>query len=186
MLKVGQRPQLIKQMKHNLSFVSDEKINNRILTKYRLYEYLTPCDPDNIAILQDIINEWSDYTNKLYETTKYEYNPIENYDRIESATDNEVENSSASGNSNSTLKSAGMESNNMADTNKTESDSSANSNRNNNKTHNARIHGNVGTMSTQSMIMQERDIIIDVLDFYVGKFANAFNITMEVNRYGCM
>lgn len=45
-------------------------------------------------------------------------------------------------------------------------------------THSLNVHGNIGTMSTQQMIVQQRDIIIDVLDFYVAKFADAFQILM--------
>lgn len=42
---------------------------------------------------------------------------------------------------------------------------------------NLHIHGNIGVMSTQQMIQQSRDIIIDILDFYVAKFGEDFNIS---------
>lgn len=39
-----------------------------------------------------------------------------------------------------------------------------------------RVHGNIGVMSTQDMIQKQRDIIIDVLDIYLSKFADCFTI----------
>lgn len=36
--------------------------------------------------------------------------------------------------------------------------------------------GNIGTTSSQSLVQQQRDLIIDVIDFYVSQFAEAFSI----------
>ena len=47
------------------------------------------------------------------------------------------------------------------------------------KGYNLNAYGNIGTMSTQQMIQMERDIIINVLAFYVEKFSKCFNITAD-------
>ena len=201
MLRVGQRPQLIQNLRHNLGFVSDQEVNRRILTQYNLYEYLTPCDPDNKAILQSIIDQWSDYTIKLYETTQYEYDPIRNYDRFEDTDDNGAH----AGGSNTTAvdtpngrkqitSNSGYNTDAMTPTSQVELQGTATQTNdstydgtaeNHKKSH---IYGNIGVMTTQQMIEQERDLIIDPVEFYVNKFADAFNLSMEVDCYGmcCM
>lgn len=47
------------------------------------------------------------------------------------------------------------------------------------KNYTLEAYGNIGTMSTQDMIKQQRDIIINVLAFYVEKFSKCFNITPD-------
>lgn len=43
--------------------------------------------------------------------------------------------------------------------------------------------GNIGTMTTQQMIQQERDIFIDLYRWYVDKFREIFQVDMEVLLY---
>ena len=188
------KPEWIKNLKHNLTFVTDGEVNQRILTKYRLYEYLTPCEKDNIAILQSIIDEWSTYTNKLYETTMYEYDPIENYRRVETEHsegefDENNDQTETPTNRKTTASHSGYEiNNNLATTSEVEISGTVNvktdrdGTNSNNRTLDAR--GNIGITTTQSLIQQERDLIVDCTEFYVRKFAEAFNLSMEVNCYG--
>lgn len=188
------KPEWIKNLKHNLTFVTDAEVNQRILTKYRLYEYLTPCEQDNKAILQSIIDEWSTYTNKLYETTKYEYDPIENYRRIETEHsegefDENNDQTETPTNRKTTTSNSGYE---VAGTLKPTVETAISGTVNvktdrdgtnsNDRTMEAR--GNIGITTTQSLIQQERDLIVDCTEYYVRKFAEAFNLSMEVNCYG--
>lgn len=198
MLRVGQRPQLIQNLRHNLGFVSDQEVNDKILTKYRLYEYLTPCDPDNTAILQSIINDWSDYVIKLYETTQYDYDPLLNYDRHEVTDDNGAHSAGShsttvntpNGRQQITHNSGYNASATLAPTQKievqgTETNTATGTSSGEDEAHRrSHIYGNIGVMTSQQMIQQERDLIIDPVEFYVSKFADAFNLSMEVDNYG--
>lgn len=47
------------------------------------------------------------------------------------------------------------------------------------KNYELEAYGNIGTMSTQDMIRMERDIIINVLAFYVEKFSKCFNVKID-------
>ena len=81
--KVWTKPSLINNLSHGLTFASNADINERLVTRYRNYSYLTLSDTANVEILKSVINEWSDYANKLYATTIYEYDPLLNYDMRE-------------------------------------------------------------------------------------------------------
>lgn len=194
MIRVGMKPEWIKSLKHNLSFATDAEINQHIITRYRLYEYLTPCELDNKAILQSIIDEWSNYVNKLYETTQYEYNPIENYHRYEKEHsegefDENNDQTETPTNRKTTTSNSGYEvSGTLKPTVETEIKGTVNVKTDRDGTNSGdrdlEAYGNIGIMSSQDMIKQEREIILDCLDFYVKKFAEAFNLSMEVNCYG--
>lgn len=47
-----------------------------------------------------------------------------------------------------------------------------------------RTHGNIGVMSTQQMIQQEREIIINVLDWFVEKLGDAVDFRENLPFYG--
>ena len=85
--RVGQKPELIMALEHNLTFADDDDVNAMIERRYRLYDYLTNNDYANTMMLQSVIDQWADYVNKLYDTTLYEYDPILNYDRHEEGTE---------------------------------------------------------------------------------------------------
>lgn len=65
---------------------TDVLINN-LLTELAELEVIYP----NPVVMKNLIGIWSskqlDIWNRLYATTQYEYNPIENYDRQETGTD---------------------------------------------------------------------------------------------------
>lgn len=51
--------------------------------------------------------------------------------------------------------------------------------RNNTGTHNGRIHGNIGTMTTQQMIREEREIVkFNLSDYIMNEFRRRFLITV--------
>lgn len=92
-MTIRNNPDVINALVHNLSYVDDDNnivtiasdaaINERILTKFKYYDYLYTIDEANASILQDIINSWRYKVIELYKTTLYEYNPIWNVDGSE-------------------------------------------------------------------------------------------------------
>lgn len=102
---------------------------------------------------------------KLYNTTKLEYNPIENYDRNETWTDSgttaDTANSTTTtdSNSNNVNSATAFNSDSFKDTDKAvlsaEGTSVVTSNNSgtNNTLHNGRVHGNIGVTTSQQMIM---------------------------------
>lgn len=200
---------------HNLPMLgSDELINRRIVAKYPTMSYIYDDDELNRIILQNIADEWREQAEKLYETTLYEYNPIENYRMVETSvntseskrgthacdetsaqsTADSVTSSSGRADSVSNNSAYGYNSDNPTTTGKTENGSTTSAdvrngsiNKSNGESHrceqteqtdNGRStierSGNIGVTTSQQMIQSERDIIIDVLDWYVAKFILGF------------
>ena len=165
-------------------------------------------------ILKNAIGMWSRIQlpnwKKLEETTQYEYNAIENYDRQEEWTDtdsgNEITKTVTGGDSTSTNtfdgtikdnsktrvhafddelsdKDASEQNTKSDNTNTTESDfkntSNVDNTKNNTGTHSGRIHGNIGTMTTQQMIREEREIVkFNLSDYIMNEFRQRFLITV--------
>lgn len=113
--------------------------------------------------------------NKIYKTTLFKYNPIENYNMEEQGTDNRTANSETLGK--------------YADTPGSELDGLKEGKYLTNATHGTDTssgeekhyftrHGNIGVTTTQQMIQAERDIIIDLdlmiidelKDLFIGVF----------------
>lgn len=190
MIKVCQRPELIQQLNHGLNFASDEYVNEVMLTKYSLYEYLTPCDADNTNILNACINRWREEANKLYETTMFEYNPIENYNMKEHSDDVRTPDLSdkTTYDSDVTQQQTGYDVprvlENVAKQINDGFDTVTHTGTESNK-HDLTRSGNIGVMSTQQMIEMERKIIIDVVAWYVEKFNTCFNLSLEIDDYCC-
>lgn len=96
---------------------------------------------------------------KLYATTQYKYNPIENYNMEEGATD-EREAKGESLDKFTETPQGTIE--NLKD-GKYLSNASQNESKSNGKDkHSAWRHGNIGVTTTQQMIQAERDVIIDL------------------------
>lgn len=165
-------------------------------------------------ILKNAIGMWSRIElpnwKKLEETTQYEYNAIENYDRQEEWTDTdsgkEITETVTGGDSTSTNTFDGTikdnsktqvhafddelsdrdasEQNTKSDnTNTNESEfknkSNVDNTRNNTGQHIGRIHGNIGTMTTQQMIREEREIVkFNLSDYIMNEFRQRFLITV--------
>ena len=281
-MKVKELPNLIMTLTHNLDFATDGEINAELLTKFRNYEYLFSDNVDNTECLKAVINEWAPYVNELFKTTQYEYDPIENYNRLEEYSGTDIttygrkdsretsikeametdirtehnvdtksavnagmktehsrdetrspntvdttvhsdsgyDNANGSESSRDVLTRGGSENiNSPALTNYDQTtgdeldnfthntaDALDNYDRNvGSKTDNYRettgdaahnyneasgsdtlgkqyrltAKGNIGTMSTQQMIQMERDVIINVLAFYIEKFSKCFNIKAD-------
>ena len=190
MLKVCQRPELIQQLQHGLSFADDATVNNALLVKYSLWDYLTPCDADNINILNACIQRWREEANKLYETTLFQYNPIENYDMEEKGKDKrtpDLTDETTYGGTNTYSETGYDVPRTLYDKGKNTAGGKDTTTKKGTETndHELRRHGNIGTMTTQQMIEMERKIILDTLSWYVNKFRECFNVSMSISDYEC-
>lgn len=116
---------------------------------------------------------------KRYKTTLFEYNPIENYNMTEGSTDITTSEGTSEGKNlekyNDTPQS---ELKNLDDgkylTSLTQSDINGKSSAKNDTDHKAWRKGNIGVMSTQNLIQQERDIIIDLYREIIADLQDLF------------
>lgn len=173
-----------------------------ILMRTRELEILYP----DLTYMKSRITIWSNKYQinwkKLYDTTVLEYNPIENYDRIEDLTDtDDVSTSSARDN---TIKSTStneiVNSVNITDQNTafndgltvhakqiTDGDTTENVNITNTEKENVndgrtgkhtrtgRVHGNIGVTTSQQMIQNERDLVVfNLYDVIAESFIENF------------
>lgn len=185
--------------------VDKENVKDNILLESENLEVLYS-NPD---FLKAAITVWSterlSIWEKLYATTQYEYNPIENYDRYEEGTNNASGTSSGSNTASESGESSGTsscqnesissntayDSNSFADsskgtssgTNNTSNEESRKStNSGNNEYENSgsfttHIHGNIGVTSAQQMIEQERKVATFCITSYiVEEFIDKFCI----------
>ena len=248
---IYKNPSIIRDIKHNLPEIADDsEINRRIVATYPTMMYLYDTAGDmaelNTTIIQNCADENRETAQRLYETTMYDYNPIENYSMTEDGNhtldgssntttannattnyenceghkekgNNRIDSSSEGSNnangksdSEATKQQFGYNSKNPSDVEKTLSkadtdnnsktltrDGSVGSSNNESRTHGKsetknqangtenRINnesgmthltrkGNIGVTTTQQMIQQEREVILDVLDWYVAKFIKCF------------
>ena len=163
-----------------------EHVVNRLMAESSDLELIYPDWDVCYNMLQLFSLSNLDRWTKLYATTQLEYNPIENYDRVEEWTDEGSGESSGttSGNSTTTVKdkstasgtgttsAVAYNSNNQKDVGKntstsettqdvTNTNATTDTSRNTTKgttKHSGRIHGNVGVTTNQQMIMSEREL----------------------------
>lgn len=149
----------------------------------------------NPATMRSVIGIWSsahlDSWAKMWNTTKLEYNPIENYDRQEDWTDNNKTNSKVqskdvgTGKNHSTdiSKAAGFDSGNLVTSDQNDNDSNnestqiGNSEGNSNEElkHTGRVHGNIGVTTSQQMIEEERRVADwNMYEYLIDKFKQQF------------
>lgn len=149
----------------------------------------------NPATMRSVIGIWSsahlDSWAKMWNTTKLEYNPIENYDRQEDWTDNNQTNSKVqskdvgTGKNHSTdiSKAAGFDSGNLVTSGQNDNDSNnestqiGNSEGNSNEElkHTGRVHGNIGVTTSQQMIEEERRVADwNMYEYLIDKFKQQF------------
>lgn len=149
----------------------------------------------NPATMRSVIGIWSsahlDSWKKMWQTTKLEYNPIENYNREEEWTDNNKTNSKVqskdvgTGKNHSTdiSKAAGFDSGNLVTSSQNDNDSNnestqiGNSEGNSNEElkHTGRVHGNIGVTTSQQMIEKERRVADwNMYEYLIDKFKQQF------------
>lgn len=166
-----------------------EMVFGNLLAELAELEVLYPSN----TVIKSVIGFWSskmlEKWERLYATTKLEYNPIENYDRIEEFTDAENRTTESSGNStghsngSSTGFVAGYNSDEMTPSDRgtseadTRTDSVAESQEDRVLSRNGRVHGNIGVTTTQQMIAAERESVSFVVtDVIIKDFADRFCI----------
>lgn len=169
--------------------VDKENVKDNILLESENLEVLYS-NPD---FLKAAITVWSterlSIWEKLYATTQYEYNPIENYDRYEEGTNSASGTSSGQNESVSSGENESITSNTAYDTNAFADSAKANSSGSNNATNSGNnefensgsftthIHGNIGVRSSQELIEQERRIAdFCITSYIVEEFIDKFCI----------
>lgn len=103
--------------------------------------------------------------NKIWKTTQYEYNPIENYNMLEGSTDESKGSGTSKAEGLEKVSDTPMSSVSNLDkhmTSASQNESNAETSSNSKTEHSAFRHGNIGVTSTQQLIQQERDATIDV------------------------
>ena len=143
------------------------------------------------SFMKSAIEVWSqkmlEVWTKQYATTKYEYNPIDNYDRYEEWTDKGSgsrgeKTTSSSDTSGSTVRSGSaynerdfVERDMDRNTGEQSADFSGDISTENSSTHSGHIHGNIGVTTTQSMIKQEREIVnFNMYNIIINDFISRF------------
>lgn len=130
------------------------------------------------SVLKTMIGVWSrrkyPIWAKIAKLIKLDYNPIENYDRIEEWTDGA--NSSATASSSGINSSTAYNSNQFVDNGK--STSTSNSAATSEGKHSGRTHGNIGVTTVAQMMQGELDTLpkLDVISVIVNDFLDAFCI----------
>lgn len=173
-----------------------------ILMRTRELEILYP----DFTYMKNRITIWSNKYQinwkKLYDTTVLEYNPIENYDRMEDWTDTDDEKTSSARDNTITSTSTNeiMNSVNITDQNTafnagladhakqiTDGDTTENGSITNTEKENVndgrtvkhtktgRAHGNIGVTTSQQMIQSERDLVVfNLYDVIAESFIENF------------
>lgn len=121
---------------------------------------------------------------RVYNASVKEYDPIENYDRIEEWTDE----GESSGSGSSTMTNSNTAQHNVAgfnsatlvnsskDTETASGQGSTTDDRSMESTHTGRVHGNIGVTTSQQMLQSELDIApkLNIYDFIINSFKNRF------------
>lgn len=188
--------------------VNPEILIPNLLAETAELEILYP----NPVVMKSLINLWSrkqvPIWEHLYETTTYDYNPIENYNRYEEETTTTNDDRTGAETHTGTDSSTGSSTDNALNkvaafnlgTNLTDEDglaptgkSTVTGSRNGSTTYNTRtdrtdaidretereghMHGNIGVMSTQDMIKQEREVAdFNIYDIIIQDFIRRFCI----------
>jgi hypothetical protein len=144
-----------------------ERLQYELLEQAGEFGLLYP-DGDFMAAM---IKVWS--TNelpiwqKLYDTTQLDYNPIENYDRME-----EIQREAESGGSGQTIgKQTAFNELQPRETGRSDSTS----NTTGSETIRSRVHGNIGVVSSQQMVAAQRDVVqFNPYNYIVRSFIDRF------------
>lgn len=167
--------------------VSRETMINNILLETAELECIYPSAP----FFKTALNMWSamevEKWTKLEATQNYEYNPIENYNRIEEWSDT----ATATGTGTAKGKNTGLTENRMEvwgynsatsvpqniatgnNTDNVENTNTASSEQSG--TRKGNIHGNIGITTTQHMIKEEREILDwDIHHYIIDEFKRRF------------
>lgn len=117
----------------------------------------------NVDFMKEMIRMWSakelPVWERMYKTTILEYNPIENYDRVEEWTDDNTGNAISR----------------VAAFNEGDLIPSGDGDTVTHGTHRGRVHGNIGVTTSQQMIEAERKISeFNIIDYITESFKRRF------------
>lgn len=149
--------------------------------KYLAAEYQDMPNSDINTFVTKFLSAKAAVLDKLYATTNFTYNPIENYNMTEAGADS----GNSAGTASSQDKSTSFNSGTANLTDSTSSNSSAHSSSN----HSLTRSGNIGVTTTQQMIEQERkisefDFFHYVADLIVENFCcSVYDPNLEVIAY---
>ena len=152
---VKNKTEIFLNLHFGLDFITDSEAAEELKIHFLTEECVFPNTELMHIKLQNIADESRDFLNRVYELSLKEYNPIDNYDRLEEWTD-ETEGQS-------TVESAG-ENKIMEYPMNTTAEKAVNrgTNSGNSKndmtgksTHTGRMHGNIGVMTVASMLEGE-------------------------------
>lgn len=149
----------------------------------------------DLETLRAAINLWGAHRlpiwEHLIETTKYQYNPIENYDRREEESTNNQRSGSLTSvtqrtgedtdtESVSAFNQAGMTDHTLSATHYGSGSTGTDTdNRREDIARELYVHGNIGVTSSQDMIKQEREIAdFDIIDIIVSEYKKKFCIVI--------
>lgn len=199
--------------------IDQETLINNLVTELAELEVLYP----NPVVMKNLIAVWSaknvDVWTRLYATTQYEYNPIENYDRHESGSDDSTDEVTHSGmdthsdrttdDGSDTVGGTGENGNWIAAfdsapvgeddglVKKTRDESSVSTTTEYGKIedragnyayghkitsekevdHELHVHGNIGTVTSQKMIQEQREVeLFNLYDIIINDFKMRFCI----------
>lgn len=172
--------------------VDHETLVNSIMDKCALYTPLYTEEALLQAKIQNFFNKNYDTFTRIYSACMIDYDPIENYNRMEEYTDEEA--SSGNSNSNSSLSGSlsgdttnlvspydansftndSMSSNKQNHSDSTKTTDSSNANRN--LKHTSHTHGNIGVTTSQQMLESELKIRpkLNIYDFISSSFFAEF------------
>lgn len=177
-MKVFEVPMIFTGINFNLDFINNETLINYLTDYY----YTFDCVYDNIFLMRKKLQLKADllstYYNKLYKTTLYDYNPIENYNRLEEHIIKSSEKGESSQNANNINSQYPMNTISSKDVLKNQNSNSIENSVN--KEDSIKIHtsGNIGVTTSQQMIEQERQIILNIVEKYINEYQQLFMLTI--------
>lgn len=111
--------------------------------------------------------------NKIYKTTQYKYNPIENYNMEEQGTDTQKTNNEGVSKYSETPPSE-LDFQNVLDGKYLTTATHSEGENNDKQDHYFTRHGNIGVTSTQQLIEMERNITIDMFEMVIDNLRDLF------------
>lgn len=193
-MTLNQNPQMLDAVTFGLDFWSDADVRKAMKMHYLLQDWVYPDAKLMAAQLQAVADLQKDYYNKLWETTQYKYDPIENYNMVEEV----IKDKTTTTDNGTSTTHPGEEGYNtrtdnynypddegtekrVAANNDTITGSMVNDSSNthtNEREYKFQRHGNIGVTTSQQMIDQERKLLIHIDEMYLREFDDYFMITM--------
>lgn len=168
-------------IKFNLTWFGDKEIKQLMLDYYLTQDMAFPDEALMTKKIQNKADLIGDFWNKIYELTKIQYDPIENYDRYEDIED--IGSSSAKSSTTSDTNAfeypmQAAEKKQIANSNGTGTGSSNATNTNRRKAH---LHGNIGVTTSQQMLESEIELQKELSllkQHYIEQFESFFMFVM--------